>query len=109
MQDNRVLNALSYFSVIFAPFLVPLIIWILGKDDDVKYHAKRAFLSHIVPTILIIILAIVVFFGFIAEANMNGTGDTTAIGMVFGMAVCGLVYFIAFIWNIVQGIKVLMK
>lgn len=109
MEDNRALNALSYFSVIFAPFLVPLIIWILGKNSDVKYHAKRALISHIIPVVLMIILAIVVFVSAIADSASTGTGDTVALAMIIGFVVFGLVYLISFIWNIVQGIKVLMR
>ena len=109
MQDNKALNALRYFSVIFAPFLVPLIIWILGKDEDTKYHAKRSLISHIIPIIVMIILAIIVFVSAIADINDNGTGDAFALTMIIGFVVFGLVYFISFIWNIIQGIKVLMK
>ena len=105
-NQNHVLNALSYFSVIFAPFLVPLIIWIIGKDDDVKHHAKRALLSHIIPTILVII-----FIAFAIIGAVSGMLDSEGGGILFfiGFAVITLLYLIIFIWNIIQGIKVLKQ
>lgn len=106
MEDQKILNALSYFSVIFAPFLVPLIVWIVGKDEDVKYHAKRALISHIIPIILIIIIAFVVI-----ATSFTGMLESNASGLfiIGSLAVSGLMYVVIFIWNIVQGIKVMTK
>lgn len=108
MQDNRVLNALSYFSVLFAPFLVPIIIWILGKDEDVKHHAKRALISHIIPLALMIILIIAMFVGMIAEYQTNFMNDGGIILLVLFVLLI-VTYLISFVWNIFQGIKVIMK
>ena len=47
-QTEKILASLSYFSVFFAPFLFPLIIWI-GLDRPVSTHGKRAILYHIAP------------------------------------------------------------
>ncbi|EFR87016.1 conserved hypothetical protein, partial [Listeria marthii FSL S4-120] len=33
MNDHRVLNALSYFSILFAPIIVPVLIWIFAKSE----------------------------------------------------------------------------
>jgi cytochrome c biogenesis factor len=108
MQDNRILNALSYFSVIFAPFLVPIIIWILGKDEEVKHHAKRALISHIIPLALMIILIIAMFVGIITEFQTNFmNNDGIALLVLFVLLI--VTYLISFVWNIFQGIKVIMK
>ena len=106
MEDNKILNALSYFSVIFAPFLVPLIVWIVGKDENVKHHAKRALFSHIIPVILIFIFFILALAGaFTGALNSNAGG----LFIIIGFVVLALLYVIIFIWNIVQGIKVIAK
>ena len=108
MPDNRALNALSYFSVIFAPFLVPIIIWILGKDEDVKHHAKRALISHIIPIVLLIILMIAVFVSVLTEIQATTTNDG-GIAIIIGIVLLIVTYIISFVWNIIQGIKVIMK
>ncbi len=41
MNGNKILAALSYSSVLFAPILFPIIVWIVG-DAETKPHAKRA-------------------------------------------------------------------
>lgn len=51
MNDHRILNALSYFSILFAPIIVPVLIWIFAKSEEVSHHAKVALLTHIIPTI----------------------------------------------------------
>ncbi len=50
MNGNKILAALSYFSVLFAPILFPIIVWIVG-DAETKPHAKRALWTHIIPSI----------------------------------------------------------
>ena len=51
MNGNKILAALSYFSVLFAPILFPIIVWIVG-DAETKPHAKRALWTHIIPSIV---------------------------------------------------------
>ena len=106
MQETKVLNALSYFSVIFAPFIVPLVVWIVGNDEGVKYHAKRALISHIIP-----VVAIVIFFFAVIAGGLTGGLESDAGGIWFlgGFIALILVYIISFIWNIIQGIKVIIK
>ncbi|MER1999673.1 MAG: DUF4870 domain-containing protein [Lysinibacillus sp.] len=105
MQETKVLNALSYFSVIFAPFIVPLVVWIVGNDKSVKYHAKRALISHIIP-----VVAIVIFFFAVIVGGLSGSLESDTGGMWFfgGFIALILVYIISFIWNIIQGIKVIL-
>ncbi len=103
MENNKILSALNYFSVFFAPFIVPIIIWVAVSDEEVKQHAKRALLSHIIPVILGIFLFIYfVFFVSFAEGN-----ETWIIVSIGGAILYGCIYFALIIWNIVQGVKVL--
>ncbi|MFD2209756.1 DUF4870 domain-containing protein [Virgibacillus halophilus] len=99
--EYKVLSSLCYFSIFFAPFLLPLIVYFVISDTEVRRHAKRALLSHILPFILIfvvIILALAMFDSNIAFAVI-----------ISGFVLSGIVYFVFFIWNIVQGIKVFQK
>ncbi|MDC2865678.1 MULTISPECIES: DUF4870 domain-containing protein [unclassified Bacillus (in: firmicutes)] len=103
MNGNKILAALSYFSVLFAPILFPVIVWIVG-DYETRSHAKRALWTHLIPGISTIIgLAVlgIMSFGF------NQPGATLGIGALITVCICGLISLYYFIWNIVKGIKVL--
>ena len=66
MNDNnltdRIVNALSYLSILFLPVIFPLIVWIIAKSSDRPTIAKmsRYFWSQIFP-LLYVIGAILVF------------------------------------------------
>ena len=104
------LASLSYFSVLFAPFILPIIVYFISQDYHVKQHAKRALVSHIIPVVLMIVLFIIVFASFV-PFSMNTTYEepslfTASTPMLF-VLVYMLIYATIFIWNIIQGIKVL--
>lgn len=104
---NRILAALSYFSIFFAGFIFPLIVWLLSQNPFEKYHAKRAFISH-----LLIIPGILLFFiGILVTFNVTPTADVSPAlqgGIVLGgMFLFIILSIVLLIWNIVQGIKVL--
>lgn len=97
---ERVIASLNYFSIFFAPFLFPIIVYLVTSNNSVQRHAKRAFLSHIIPVLAMIgsiVLGIILAFS-------HFTGSA-AIMMALGFLVAGILYFIFMIWNIVQGIK----
>ncbi|MEH7451676.1 DUF4870 domain-containing protein [Gottfriedia acidiceleris] len=102
METNKILSSLCYFSVFFAPFLFPIIVYFVAKDQQLKSHSKRAFFSHILPFLTIIILAIISLFTF------NTFGDGVGFALIGGFVLAFIINLIVFIWNIVQGIKVLM-
>ena len=54
MSNNKLLSALCYFSVFFSPLLIPVIIYFVTDDHEVKYHAKRSFVSHLVPVVFLL-------------------------------------------------------
>lgn len=102
MDTNKVLAALCYFSVMFAPFLLPIIIYFVSDDLFVKGHAKSSLISHIIPVIFIPILF------FTAIYDINQSGDFPIL-MLVATVVFSIISLIIFIWNLVRGIKILVK
>lgn len=103
MNGNKLLSAFSYWSVLFAPILFPIMVWIVGEPDT-KSHAKRALWTHILPTITAIV-------GFAAlgiiSISVREVEVTLGIGSVITVALCGMISVYFFIWNIVKGIRVM--
>lgn len=97
MKVENIIAALCYFSVFFAPFLFPLVVFFVTKDD-VRDHAKSALLSHLVPFISIIL--IVIFFI---------SGSHLFLWFIIAAVLFGLLSLIVFIWNIVKGVKLLLN
>ncbi|MDY0404377.1 DUF4870 domain-containing protein [Virgibacillus sp. 179-BFC.A HS] len=95
--EHKIIASLCYFSIFFAPFLFPLIVYFV-TTGEVRRHAKRALLSHILPFILVIV---VIALG-IALFDNAAAFYTVVVGIVLSV----IVYFVFFVWNIVQGIKV---
>lgn len=104
MNNNKVLSALSYISILFAPFILPLIVYLVIDDTEVKHHAKRAFLSHLIPTVLGFILGIVTLIGAFA-ADYDQT-TSFGISMIVLVAIYLIIIFIVVVWNIIQTVRV---
>ncbi|WP_108671613.1 DUF4870 domain-containing protein [Peribacillus acanthi] len=102
METNKVLASLNYFSVFFAPFLLPIIVYFVSDDAFVKNHAKSAFLSHIIPLVFIPLAIVAGFADFTI-------GSGFPILMMISLVLSGLASFVIFIWNIVRGIKILVN
>ena len=105
MNNSKGLSALNYFSVFFAPFIVPIIIYFVSPDPEVKRHSIRALLSHVIPFIFGIILVVALF--IVGVFSMQANGDNIFITWVLLMLGYGLLYLVIVIWNVVQGIRVL--
>ena len=105
MDNSKGLSALNYFSVFFAPFIVPIIIYFVSSDSEVKRHSVRALLSHVIPFILGIILVITLF--IVGVFSMQANGEQIFVTWVLLTLGYGLLYLAIVIWNVVQGIKVL--
>ena len=105
MDNSKALSALNYFSVFFAPFIVPIIIYFISPDPEVKRHSIRALLSHVIPFILGIILVVTLF--IVGVFSMQVNGDNVLATWVLLVLGYGLLYLAIIIWNVVQGIKVL--
>ena len=115
LDNNRVLSALCYFSIFFAGFILPLIVYFAANDQEVKRHAKRAFISHLlllIPTIIgvILFIALIAASPFSYEMSMMDESSSSAF-----LVIAWLVFIIVevvlslgvVIWNIIQGVKVL--
>ncbi|MEK4487171.1 DUF4870 domain-containing protein [Psychrobacillus sp. FSL H8-0484] len=110
MNNNKLLSALSYFSVLFAPFILPIIVYFITQEKEVKYHAKKSLISHVVPVILLIILFISIFANFFPLFNALPYEEPslwTVSAPILFIFLYMIVYIIILIWNIIQGIKVL--
>ena len=110
MNDNnltdRIVNTLSYLSILFLPVIFPLIVWIIAKSSDrptIAKNARYAFWSQIFP-LLYVIGAILVFSVFsLNPANFHG-------GALFGILLtCALLLaLLLFIYNIAMAVKMLI-
>ncbi|MCP1123258.1 MULTISPECIES: DUF4870 domain-containing protein [Bacillus] len=102
MKSNNILSSLCYFSIFFAPFLFPIIVFFIA-EGDVKYHAKKALWTHIIPFIIL--------FGGLALSGAVGIGMGEAASIGVGMIVTYVIFAVVGIyycvWNIVKGVKVL--
>jgi Domain of unknown function (DUF4870) len=104
LELNKILSSLSYFSILFAGIVFPLIVWLAAEDKEVKGHAKKAFFSHLIPLVPMPIL----LFGFLHELIAGDPAGTT-FPVIFFLSIAFIIILsmIVFVWNIVKGIKVL--
>ena len=94
---RQLLSSLCYFSIFFAPFLFPVVVWIASGDFYVAKHAKKALISHALPVAAGIVLLIFTF-------------KSGSFGAAIGYAVVfGIIYFASVVYNIVKGINVLRE
>lgn len=112
MANKKMLSALCYFSVFFFPLLIPFVIYMASDEVDVKYHAKRSFISHMIPILLLIIGAIILSFSiFSVERQMmafiHQQFDFWVFFPLFFTVIYSILFIFTFSWNIYQGVKVL--
>ncbi|WP_278926591.1 hypothetical protein [Staphylococcus auricularis] len=93
---NNILSSFCYFSVFFAPFIFPLIVWILASGDTSR-HAGKALLYHILPIIFFILLGV--------SISMY-TYDYNNITLIVCL-ITGFLTFYYIIKNLYLGIKLL--
>ncbi|QFG00220.1 DUF4870 domain-containing protein [Psychrobacillus glaciei] len=109
MENNKLLSALSYFSVLFAPLILPIIVFFITHDTKVKQHAKRSLISHLIPIIFMIILFIVIYSSVfsMSYSSFNQPSFFMTSGPLLLVFLYLIIYIITLIWNIIQGVKVL--
>ncbi|KKB75099.1 MULTISPECIES: membrane protein [Bacillus] len=105
-RNNALIAAICYFSVFFAPLILPIAAYFITDDQETKKHAMRSLISHIIPFISVVILAA----GAISGTVIFNDGGFLAFFSVFG----GIIFFVVIsliiaIWNVVQGIKMLTR
>ncbi|WP_449537604.1 DUF4870 domain-containing protein [Ferdinandcohnia sp. Marseille-Q9671] len=101
MNTDKLLAALCYFSIFFAGFILPIIVYIIVQNPTVKRHALHALISHIIPVATVIFIVIPFFFIWSVEAF--------AVAMVFVFLLLAIINIGIVIWNIVKGIQVLAQ
>ena len=111
-MNSKLLAALCYFSVFFAPLLLPVIVYFVTDDREVKTHAKRSLVSHLVPTVLLI-AGLVIFsfsmfsFTYSMDEMPSGNFGFWQLTPLLFMLVYGILLLAILIWNVFQGVKVL--
>ncbi|WP_301109698.1 hypothetical protein [Sporosarcina sp.] len=112
MTNSKLLSSLCYFSIFFAPLLLPAIIFFATDEFDVKRHAKKSIISHIIPMVLLIAGFVVMSFSiFSFDPQVVAPSDNNFIfwsltPLVF-IILYSLLFLVVLIWNVYQGIKVL--
>lgn len=112
MSNPKLLSALCYFSVFFFPLLLPFVIYLVTEEHEVKLHAKRSLISHLIPVILLISGIIIFSFSmFSVEKRMlsviHGQFDFWSIAPFLFTLMYSLLFLAIIIWNVFQGVKVL--
>src|SRR5690625_5829091 len=97
MKADKVLSSLCYFSVFFAPFLFPIIVYIFASGN-VRSHAGKSLWIHLAPYLA-------VFIG-LAVLALN-LGNQTVILITIG--ICFLIAIYYFILNFLNAIKLLLE
>jgi hypothetical protein len=97
MDTRRVLSGLSYFSIFFAGFIFPLVMFLVSTDEVTKMHAKKALLSHLIPLIPFPLVILAIF--------QEAPGGQFPAFTIVSIVVMILIYIVVMIWNIVRGVK----
>ncbi|MFP5112666.1 DUF4870 domain-containing protein [Bacillaceae bacterium C204] len=103
METRKVLSSLCYFSIFFAGFLFPLIVYFATGDEVTKRHAKKSLLSHLIP---LIPTALMVFTILNDIFTMH---DRISAITIISMIVLLLTWGFVVIWNIIKGVKILIS
>ena len=106
MDSNaKALSGLSYLSIFFLPFFLPIIVYFGSKDVETKRHAKRALYSHLLTIVVSVFLVLIMLFTFMN--TFDNTLSTPLIILLFiSFILCIVTFAGIFIWNIVQAVKV---
>lgn len=112
MTNSRLLSSLCYFSIFFAPLLLPAIIYFVTDEFEVKRHAKKSIISHIIPMALLIAGFIVMSFSIFSfnpqvVAPTEGNFIFWSMTPLIFIILYSLLFLVVLIWNVYQGIKVL--
>lgn len=100
MDTRKVLSGLCYFSIFFAGILFPLVVMFASGDDVTKSHAKKAFLSHLVP----LIPGVLLIFSVLSDINTINNNAIPVFTLI-SAGILVLVSLIVTIWNVIKGVK----
>jgi hypothetical protein len=106
IQGGRVLASISYFSVFFAPIIMPVIIWIFA-DKPTSVHAIKALTYHIFMYVAPIVLVLIT--SILGNQYLNIQNQLLNIA-VYVSAIAIVVLIIWYmIKNLYRGVKVLIS
>ncbi|MFC9541253.1 DUF4870 domain-containing protein [Lysinibacillus sp. NPDC056959] len=109
MENKKILSAFSYLSIFFAPFIVPLVVYFVSKDNDVKSHSLRALISHLIPVAFGIIFFAVFIFSTLSFNTFEPDSGSSSFLIIW--LVSFVIYILAsigiVIWNIIQAVRVI--
>ncbi|MDQ0269053.1 DUF4870 domain-containing protein [Cytobacillus purgationiresistens] len=100
MDTNKILSALSYFSILFAGVIFPIIVYFVVEDQKTKEHAKKALISHLI-TFIPLIIVIAGAFTWINNV------EQIPILFITGGVLSIIISLAVLIWNMIKGIKVI--
>jgi len=103
METRKVLSSLCYFSIFFAGFLFPLIVYFATGDEVTKRHAKKSLLSHLIPLIPTALMV------FTILNDIFTMPDRISVITIISMIVLLLTWGFVVIWNIIKGVKILIS
>ncbi|MBV7505787.1 DUF4870 domain-containing protein [Bacillus sp. sid0103] len=103
MEARKVLSSLCYFSIFFAGFLFPLIVYFVSGDEVTKAHAKKSLLSHLIPLIPTALMV------FTILNDIFTMPDRISVSTIISLVLLLLTWCIVVIWNIIKGVKVLIS
>ncbi|WP_349408588.1 hypothetical protein [Pseudalkalibacillus sp. SCS-8] len=98
-SSYKFISSLSYLSIVFAPFLVPFMIYLFNDHLEVKKHARKAITTHLIPIIALALLSIL----FFESGQLLNVLSISYIVLFGGTAI------VLIIWNVVRGIHVLLE
>lgn len=105
MQEGKVLGALSHFSLFFAPFILPVIVWFFtGAGTFSRKEASLAIKIHILPVLLTI--AAIIYAGGIGILTNDATVSGAATIPV--LIIVGIIDVAVGIYSAYRGIKILV-
>lgn len=109
MENQKILSAFSYLSIFFAPLIVPLIVYFISKDSEVKRHSIRALMSHLIPVAIGIVFFIIFVFSALSFSGYNPNAYDSSFLIIWlgGFIIYLLVSLGIVIWNIVQAVRVI--
>jgi arginine exporter protein ArgO len=105
VQSGKILAALCYFSIFFAPLILPIIVWILS-DKPTSSHAAKSLIYHIITYLCPFILIFSVTLGTGALSSQSTWQAVVMITIAIILLVVTVWYTIK---NIYRGVKVLIS
>jgi uncharacterized membrane protein len=105
MDTDKVLAALSYFSILFAGIVFPIVVYFVATNSKVKSHAKKALFSHLIPLIPIPVFGLMFIIGILSDASEM----VISAFLFFGVGISIILSLVVLIWNIIKGVKVLQN